>query len=205
MNNIRGKISDISKGKRIHAVVVEIINGRVAVSTGGRLYKGLDVIGGPVTIGQKVHLDFSSGTPIVHAYSSNSGTSLVKPATRVITTRIISDEEAQDPTTGLTQEDHTHSESQIIDLVHNAVKIRGIPIDELEAADHMKFLMYDHANQKIVPALVKASQINSESSVEGESLVSTGVGGAAWDEVSGSGEGGEIPPAVKILMNLNFV
>jgi hypothetical protein len=133
-SSIRGKIADISKGKRIHAIIIEVINGRVTASTNGRLYKGLDVIGGPVVVNQKVWIDFGSGTPIVHAYASSSGSSKTT-SVRSITTRIISDSEIVDPDTLLDPGDHSHTQDQIIDLNHDAVKIAGFEVDTTDPVE----------------------------------------------------------------------
>jgi len=149
MADLRSRIADISKGKRIKATVVEILNGYCTVSTGGKLYKGLSVIGGPVTVGQSVFLDFGSGTPIIQAYGTESS-SLSGSSTTTIVARILGDTEIVDPNTGLEPSAHTHTESQITDLSYNALKIRGYPIDALTVDDNDKFLQFSYTNSKFV-------------------------------------------------------
>jgi hypothetical protein len=200
-NSIRGKIADISKGKRIHATIVEMINGRVTASTNGRLYKGLDVIGGPVVVGQKVWLDFSSGTPIVHAYSSSSGNNKTT-SVRSIVTRIISDNEIVDPDTSLEPGNHSHTQSQIIDLDYDAQKIRGVPVDAVTDQDHKKFLMYDFENNRFIVTKIKVEHIDSETSSISQVITSNGNKVAFWSDQSGSGGGGTSAPDV--LMNQIF-
>jgi hypothetical protein len=189
-SSIRGKIADISKGKRIHAVIVEVINGRVTASTNGRLYKGLDVIGGPVILGQKVFIDFSSGTPIVHAYSSSSGSSKTT-SVRSITTRIVTDQELVDPDQLLEPGNHSHTESQIIDLSYNAKKIHGINIDIPTEDDDQRFLLYDRTTGKFVLSKIRIIHIDTEEAESGRVIGSNGNGGATWfTPEGGSGSGG---------------
>jgi hypothetical protein len=202
MASIRSKISDISKGKRIHATIVEIINGRVTASTNGRLYKGLDVIGGPVVVDQKVYIDFSSGTPIVHAYASSSGTSK-STSVRTVTTRIITDQEVADPNSGLNPGDHTHTESQIVDLAFDAQKIKGTPVDAAGATDDKLFLQYDRTIEKYILSDVKVDQLSSESEAYGKVIGSDGIGGASWIDQTGGG-GGNLPPAFYVLFKKSF-
>ena len=81
--NLRKSVADISKQKRIKAIVVEYVNHLVSVRLSGstRLLKGLTLVGGPVTRGQLVYVDYSSGTPVVQA-----GNSPVSTARTVIST-----------------------------------------------------------------------------------------------------------------------
>jgi len=193
-SSIRGKIADISKGKRIHATIVEVINGRVTASTNGRLYKGLDVIGGPVVVDQKVWIDFGSGTPIVHAYSSSSGSSKVT-SVRSITTRIISDSEIVDPDTLLEPANHSHNESQIIDLNHDAVKIAGFEVDTTDPVEgqlmEFKNGKWTPVTKPVVDAVkIQGIEVDTTDPVTNQALIFFNGKWMSRDQSGGSSGGG---------------
>jgi hypothetical protein len=202
MRDLRSKISDVSKGKRIRGIVVETINGRATVSVSGKYYKGLEIIGGPVVVGQNVFIDFSSGSPIIHAYASTSNSARSTVA-KSVTVRVLADSEVADPNSGLSPGDHTHTQSQIVDLDMDAQKIKGTPVDAAGAMDDKLFLQYDRTNEKYVLSDVKVDQLNSEAEGYGKVIGSDGIGGASWIDQTGGG-GGNLPPAFYVLFKRSF-
>jgi len=71
---LRDSIANISRNKRIKAVVIECMEGLCTVRIVGsdRPLRNLQIIGGPVSAGQTVFVDYSSGTPVVQADSKLS-------------------------------------------------------------------------------------------------------------------------------------
>lgn len=118
--NLRKTVAGVSQNKRVRAIALEVINGRATVKIAGssRPLYGLPVTGGEVVAGQEVFVDYISGQPVVSSYRESAPMS--KGVSRIRTRMII-----PDPDVPLSGSDHTHTESQITDLIHSATKIRG--------------------------------------------------------------------------------
>lgn len=89
MKDLKSAISELNRGKRIRAVVVEYFRGKATVqlSINGKLIKNMPVMGGPVVAGDTVYIDYSSGVPYIQALGIGSTSSTVS---RISTTPIIS-------------------------------------------------------------------------------------------------------------------
>ena len=142
-NDLRSKISSLSKGKRIKATVVEVNNNLASVRIGsnGQVLQGLNIIGGQIAAGDSVYVNYSSGTPVIEAYSKKS----INSNSRVIRTVIksmVPDTETENNETGQTVGDHTHLQNQITDLDHDAYLIQGKPVvtTEPEEGQLMRFV-----------------------------------------------------------------
>ena len=85
MSSLRRTIASLSKNKRLKAIVIENINGKVTVRLGRskRILRGLSVMGGSVRVGQQVYLDYTSGEPIVQAGSSSNNAASIVGITRI--------------------------------------------------------------------------------------------------------------------------
>ncbi len=128
-NDLRSKISNLSKGKRIQATVVEVNNNLASVRIGsnGQVLQGLNIVGGQIAPGDSVYVNYTSGTPVIEAYSNKStkGTSRV---IRTVIKSVVPDTETENDETGQAVGDHTHLQNQITDLDHDAYLIQGKPI-----------------------------------------------------------------------------
>lgn len=70
MRNIRRNIRDtVRSGASAVAVVIDVVGSRVSVrlSTRGAIYRNLSLVGGPVSVGDLVHVDFTTYEPTVVA------------------------------------------------------------------------------------------------------------------------------------------
>lgn len=143
MADLRSKISNLSKGKRIKATVVEVNNNLASVRIGssGQVLLGLNVVGGQITTGDSVYVNYSSGTPVIEAYSNKTN----KTSSRVIRTvikSVVPDTETENNETGQEVGTHTHLQDQITDLDHDAFLIQGKPVatTEPEEGQLMRFV-----------------------------------------------------------------
>jgi hypothetical protein len=143
MTDLRSKITNLSKGKRIQATVVEVNNNLASVRMGsyGQVLQGLNIVGGQLTVGDSVYVNYSSGTPVIESYSKKTAKVITKTI-RTVTKSIIPDTETENSQTGQAVGDHTHLQSQITDLDHDAYLIQGMPVDitEPEEGQLMKFI-----------------------------------------------------------------
>jgi len=211
-NNLRAKIGDISRNKRISGTLVELLRGLTVVRLGdGRLLKGLKYVGGPLIVGTTVYVDYSSGTPIVHAAGDEAVSEpLSQPRPRSTS------QDPDLPEGGNTTSYHTHTESQIIDIVHNAESIQGAGVvAPVEANDGMT-LVYNHGTggmdwEDFPTSLDDLTDVDTSTvaPVDGDALVWSEADGA-WipGEVAG-GAGGHViqddGAGMTARANLNFV
>jgi len=68
------KVAEHAKKRRVPATVIDAVGGKCAVKLGkrGKRYYGVPFFGGPVTVGQEVWVDMSSGRPVVEAYGTET-------------------------------------------------------------------------------------------------------------------------------------
>ena len=78
------KIAEHAKKRRVPATVIDAVGGKCAVKLGkrGKRYYGVPFFGGPVTVGQEVWVDMSSGRPVVEAYGTE--TSLAETPRQIV-------------------------------------------------------------------------------------------------------------------------
>lgn len=146
MVDLRSKISNLSKGKRIKATVVEVNNNLASVRIGsnGQVLQGLNVVGGQINPGDSVYVNYTSGTPVIEAYSNKTS----KTSSRVIRTvirSVVPDTETENNETGQTVGDHTHLQNQITDLDHDAYLIQGMPVETIEPEEGQFMAFLDGA------------------------------------------------------------
>jgi len=70
---LRDKVAGVAQNKLIRARVIEILGNTVSVrltQNASRIY-GIRLIGGPVQVGDLVHIDYISGTPVAQAISTH--------------------------------------------------------------------------------------------------------------------------------------
>lgn len=111
-NNLRSTIAGVNQNKMVRAIALEVMGGRASVKIIGQakpLY-GLPISGGPISAGQEVYVDYTTGQPVVHSYREQSETSRV--ISRVKQRVVVPDSEVGD-----TNSLHTHTTGQITDLV----------------------------------------------------------------------------------------
>jgi len=75
---LRDKVAGVAQNKLIRARVIEILGNTVSVrltQNASRIY-GIRLIGGPVQVGDLVHIDYISGTPVAQAIGTSPTTSL---------------------------------------------------------------------------------------------------------------------------------
>ena len=105
MHDLKSRAAELSKNRIISAKVIEALGSSVSVQlvkNGAKLF-GLQLVGGPVAVGDIVHVDYSSGKPMVYAI----GTEYTPPATRdPVNSQMITDGD----------EHHTHSIDDIEDF-----------------------------------------------------------------------------------------
>jgi hypothetical protein len=71
-SNLRRSISHIGQ-KTIRATVLSYVGNRIDVLLGGQqVHRNIELIGGPIKVGQEVLIDYSSGRPIAHAIGMNT-------------------------------------------------------------------------------------------------------------------------------------
>lgn len=186
--NLRKTVAGVSQNKRVRAIALEVINGRATVKIAGssRPLYGLPVTGGEVVAGQEVFVDYISGQPVVSSYRESAPMS--KGVSRIRTRMII-----PDPDVPLSGSDHTHTESQITDLVHSATKIRGRAITTGSPIDGDTLLWDTSSGSWIYGAGGEIEEAPIDGSTYGRS-------GGSWVEVtSGSSAGIEEAPIDGLL------
>lgn len=78
MRQLRNKLIDLSRNRMFTGVVKSVINDKVTVDFGnGRVVRSIPLIGGPVSVGQSVQVDYISGSPM--AFSIGQEQSVVTP------------------------------------------------------------------------------------------------------------------------------
>lgn len=84
MSKLRYDMNQLSQGKRVRGVLVEIARGLATVKLGdsNRLLKGLKVMGGTMEVGQSIYVDYASGVPIVMSYSAETTPTVYSPKTK---------------------------------------------------------------------------------------------------------------------------
>jgi hypothetical protein len=127
--DLRSSITNLSKGKRIQATVVEVNNdlASVRIGTSGQVLQGLNIVGGQLAVGDSVYVNYSSGTPVIESYARKTS-KVVTKTIRTVTRNIIPDTETENSHTGQEVGTHTHLQNQITDLDHDAYLIQGKPV-----------------------------------------------------------------------------
>lgn len=64
MHNLRHTIQNLNRNRRLSGQVVEVINGKATVSIAGtrRLLHGLEIVGGPISVGDSIIINYTDGT-----------------------------------------------------------------------------------------------------------------------------------------------
>lgn len=178
IRNLRSAVAGIQQNRRIRAIALEVINGRATVKLAGssQLLYGLSITGGTIVAGQEVYVDYTTGNPVVHSYQEDSPS--VSLATRTKVREII-----RDPEIPLSVSNHTHVESQITDLLHNAASIRGRTITTGSPSDGNTLLWDESSGSWIYGAGGEIEEAPIDGKIYGRK-------DGSWSEVtSGSGGG----------------
>ena len=64
MSDLKAKLISLAKNKAFRALVADYANGKISVRLGDSVLSGIPLMGGSVTVGDIVKVDFSSGSPI---------------------------------------------------------------------------------------------------------------------------------------------
>jgi hypothetical protein len=82
---LRQKITRMGQGKTLKGVVISVIGDRVSVSVGDRVFRMVQLVGGPVERGAVVQLDTSSGKPVAMAVGTTTEIPIAPLPTRRVT------------------------------------------------------------------------------------------------------------------------